>query len=128
MLSARARRDDIADLHFRLRDDHPVDQQLDEPPLLLEARTLKRFADPPAVILHPFHHPGQLMAPPHLLHQLPLLTGERLRPPFDLPPPPLILPEVEHAPEVGFGQPLDLLLQPHTCLPQTLAPRRQLCG
>ena len=66
------------------------------------------------------------MAPPDLLHQLPLLTGERLRPRFDLPPSPLILPEVEHTPKVGFSQPLDLLLQPYTRLSQSLPARPQL--
>ena len=128
MLSARARRDHVTHLDFLLRHDDPIYQQLDETPLLFEARSRQSFADPPTVVLHPIHHPSQFAAPPDLLPQFPLLTGERLRPGFDLPLPSLILHEVEHAPEVSLGQPLDLLLQPRTRLPQTLSPRRQLLG
>jgi hypothetical protein len=38
-------------------------RQHDQPPLLLGGRTSERLVDPPAVVLHATHHPGQLVPP-----------------------------------------------------------------
>lgn len=126
VLSACARRDHVAHFHLRLGDDYPINQQFDEPPLLLEARTRETLADPAAVVLHATHHPAQLIPPLDLLLQLPFLTVERRRLGFDLPPPPLILFQLDDAAQIRRRQPLELLLQPHTCFAQACPPCLQL--
>jgi predicted transposase YbfD/YdcC len=55
MLAARAGGHDVADLHFVIGDDHPINQQFDQLPSLCERRLREPCANAPTEILRPLY-------------------------------------------------------------------------
>src|SRR3712207_8115479 len=58
LLAGPVRRHHVADLHFAIGDDHPVDQEFDQGPSLLEGRLGQSLPHPPAEVLDGVESPA----------------------------------------------------------------------
>ena len=63
LLAGPVRRHHVTDLDLSVRDDHSVDQELDEGPSLLEGRLGQPLPDPSAEALDGAGEPGELLLP-----------------------------------------------------------------
>src|SRR5215207_116698 len=74
LLAGSSGRHHVADLHFLMADHYPVDEQLHQLPLLLEAGIVEPLSDACREVFDGGHHAGQLYGslhlPPHLLRSL----------------------------------------------------------
>jgi hypothetical protein len=116
----------VADLHIGIRDDHPVDEEHHELAALLEAglgqASLHAFSER----FQRCREVGELAPALRIIAQLLLLPGQRLHAPLQLAPPPLVLFERDDRPEIGVGEPLELLVQVRRAAAQRLAAGEQL--
>ncbi len=123
VLALGAGGEDVADLDLVVRDDDPVDQQLDELPLLLEAGVLKARRDPFAKRLQRGREAERLTEAVGFPGEPRLLFGESHAPRLDLGPAALVLRQWDDAAEVGLGQSLELLDQGRLTLAQAFPAR-----
>ena len=77
VLALGAGGEDVADLDLVARHDDPVDEQLDQLPLLIEGGVLEAGRDPLAERLQRGREPERLVEPVGLAGEPPLLLGER---------------------------------------------------
>src|SRR5918998_1533246 len=126
--TGRAGRNGIADLDLPIRDDDTPHQPLDQLPLLLPGRLLKPVPHPAAELVDAQAQACNLGLAIHLGLQLPYLGFESL---FGLiqitsAPPELFKPE--HAGQISFREPLNLLLKMALAAPEHLPARLQFLG
>jgi hypothetical protein len=76
VLALGAGREDVTDLDLVARHDHPVDEQFDQSPLLIEGGGLEAGRDPFAERFQRGREPERLVEPVGLAGQPPLLLGE----------------------------------------------------
>ena len=91
MFTVRAGWDDVADLDGTVRDDHAVDQQFEQRPLLIEVCFRQALPNTAAERLGMTGQPGRLAVPLRIVHKLMLLVFKRLQPDLCLAPTPLKL-------------------------------------
>ncbi|MBI2939680.1 MAG: hypothetical protein HYY04_04510 [Chloroflexi bacterium] len=123
VLAGRAGRDDVADLHLRLGHNHPVDQQLDQLPSLLEGRLGQPLPNALAEPLDRLHHAGQFGVLLRLRLQLLVLPLQTRRPLLQINSASLVLHQRHHPAQVRLGQPFQLVADAHPGPPQVLPPR-----
>jgi hypothetical protein len=126
VLALRAGGQHIADLDLGVGDDHPVDQQQDELPALLEARRGQAALHPRAESLQRRRHTGELLPARHVVAQQLLLAGQSPQALLQVAAPPLVLVERQDRPQIGVGEPLELLGEVRLGTAQRLAARLQL--
>jgi hypothetical protein len=73
-------------------------------------------------------HAGEFLLSGCIVAQVLLLAGERLDALLQVAPPPLILVERDHRPEIGVGEPLELLAQVRLGPAQRLTARDRASG
>src|SRR5215210_2221221 len=108
LLACPVRWHHVADLHFAVGDDHPVDQELDEGPPLLERRLGEPLPHPPAELLDRAGEPGELLLPVRLRVEPCLLLLELPLAFLEITPSPPVFVQPNHAGEIGLGQALEL--------------------
>src|SRR5215210_7287519 len=91
LLTARIGGDHVTDLHFLTADDHPVDEQFHQLPLLLEGGVEESSAHPLAEIFDAADHPGEFHPLAGLGPKLPFLCRKRFVPLFEILAAPLVL-------------------------------------
>jgi hypothetical protein len=116
LLAAGAERDDIADLDLAVGDQHTIDQQLDELPLLGKVGAGQAGSNPRAEVGRRGSPAGEFGLPIHLGLQLVHLRTQRLQPLFQRLPSALVFRQREDGEQVGFGQPLQLPLEAELAL------------
>ncbi len=122
----RAGRDDVADLHGAVGDDHPVDQQLEQGPLPLEVRRGQSLPHTPAERLGVGGQLSGLVLALGVVHEIPLLALQRQQARIEVAPAALVLGQAHHAGEVGLGEPLAVLAEGRPAAPQPGPPGLQL--
>jgi len=128
LFAAGTERDDIADLDDAVADQHAVDQQLDELPLLHEVGVGQPGADPRAKIGGRGGPAGELGLPVHFRLQLAHLGTQGLQFLLQRLPPALVFRQGQHSEQVSLGEPFQLLLEAEPASPQLLAPGLQFLG
>jgi hypothetical protein len=111
LLASPVRRHPVADLHLAIGDDHPVDQEFDEGPSLLECRLGQPSPHSPAEIRDGAGEPGKLVLPIRLRFEPSRLPLELPLAILEVTPAPPIFVEPHDPSEIGLGQPLELLPQ-----------------
>src|SRR3954453_4545650 len=117
LLARPVRRHHVADLDVAIGDDHPVDQELDQGPPLLEGGLVQALPHPPAELPDGVGQASEFLLPVRLRHKAPFLFFELLLAPFEVTPAPTVLVQRHHAGEVGVRQALELLPQAHLSTP-----------
>jgi hypothetical protein len=116
----------VADLDLSIGDDHPVDEQQHELPVLLEARRGQALLHAGAESLQRRRHAGELLPARHVVAQQLLLAGQNPQALLQVTAAPLVLVERENRPKIGVGEPLELLGKLRLGMAQRLAARLQL--
>src|SRR3954453_3448129 len=114
------------DVGVGVGDDYALDEQQHELAAPLEAVLVQPVLDALAERLQRCRHTGELLPPGRVATQLLLLPGQRLRALLQVAPPPLLLVERDDGPQVGIGEPFELLAQVRLSPAQRLAPGEQL--
>jgi hypothetical protein len=112
--------EDVADLDLLVRDDHAIDEQLDQLPLSIEAHLLEARRDPFAERCQRGGQPERLIQAVGFPGEPRLLLGQGRVPRLELGAPTPVLRHGDDPAEVGLGQPLELLGQRRLPLTQTL--------
>jgi len=128
LLGSRAGGDDIADLYIVVRDNHPIDEQLDELPPLLEGSRVQPLTHPLAEAVHTRRGCREVHPALGVGLQLARLLRQSIPPDLQVVPPPSVLVQAQDLREVGLGQALDLLVQAGVRLVERRPSRLQLLG
>jgi hypothetical protein len=128
LLAARAGGDDVADLHFLVRDDHPVDQQLDQLAALCEGRVGEAGMHPLAERRGAAHMGRDLPLVGRLRLEMCQLLPQPVAALFQFRPSPLVLGQREDPGQVCLGQAVELLLHVPLSLPHHFLPGAQFLG
>jgi len=99
----------VSDLHVGVGDDHAVDKQQHELAALLEAGLGQSGLHALAERFQRRCDAGQLLLARGIAAQLFFLPGQRLHALFEVAPAPLVFVERDDGPEIGVGQPFELL-------------------
>jgi hypothetical protein len=108
LFAADAERDDVADLDLAVGDQHAIDQQLDQLPLLREVGIGQARLNPPAEIRRRGGPAGKFGLPVDLGFQLVGLHGHGLQALLQRLASALVFRQRNDGEQVGFGQPLQL--------------------
>ena len=107
----RAGWDDVADFDGTVGDDHAVNQQFEQRPLLIEAGFRQALPNTAAERLGMSGQPGCLAVPLCLVHEVMLLAVQRLQPGLDIAPTPLKLAQRHDPGEIRLCEPFDLVVE-----------------
>ena len=120
--------EDVADLDLAVGHEHPVDEEQHELAPLFGSRGGQPLRHPSADRLERRGDAGHLLLPRRVAAELRLVRRERVRPLREVGAAALVLLERDDRPQVGVGEPLELLAQRRLGLPEGLAPGRQGLG
>jgi hypothetical protein len=118
----------VADLDLAVGHDHPVDEQQHELATLLDGGRGQPLRDPSAERLEGGGDPGQLLLSRGVTTKLGFVRGQCVRPLRQVAAAALVLVERDDPPQVGVGEPLELLEQRDARLPERLPPGCQRLG
>jgi hypothetical protein len=107
----RAGWNDVADLDGTVSDDHAVDQQFEQRPLLIEVCFRQALPNTAAERLGMGCQPGRLAVPLRIMHEVMLLAFNGLQPGLGIAPTPLKLAQGHHPGEISLCEPFDLLAE-----------------
>src|SRR3954454_19298259 len=107
----RAGWNDVADLDGTVSDDHAVDQQFEQRPLLIEVCFRQALPNTAAERLGMGCQPGRLAVPLRIMHEVMLLAFNGLQPGLGITPTPLKLAQWHHPGEISLCEPFDLLAE-----------------
>ena len=128
MFTFRAGWDDVADFDGAVGDDHAVDQQFEQRPLLIEVCFRQALPNTAAERLGIGGQPGRLAVPLRLVHKIMLLVFQRLQPGLGIAPTPLKLAQRHHPGEISLCEPFDLMAEGRPAPAQVGLARLQLLG
>jgi hypothetical protein len=121
-------RDHIANLDVRVGDDHAVNEEFNQLPLLFPGCLLKASLHPGTEGFHGLGEPGQILLPLGVCCELVFLAHQRLQVLLQTLAPALILLQRHDLVEVGVGEALHLVAHAGLSLPELGTARVQVLG
>ena len=118
VFAVRAGRQHVSDLDLGIGDDHAVDEQQHELAALLKAGLGQAGLHPLAEPLQRCRDARKLLLTRSIAAELLFLAGQRLHPLLDVAPAPFVFIQRDDSPEIGVGEPFELLAQARLALPQ----------